>query len=110
MCNPVARNVPSQQPPLRNSHSTAALLRRSLQLFGSCALSPLMLLHKGYYVAHRPTLSACWKSVALIGALNGLQSMRHDSAPRREIRGGAPPQSRVHAQYWHVPSQGLTYI
>ena len=42
-------------------------------LFGSCALSPFMLLKEQYAAYHGPILRENWRTLALIGALNGLQ-------------------------------------
>ena len=80
-------------------------------MFGSCALSPLMLLHQGYYAAHRPTLSACWKSIAIIGALNGLQSMRYDRPriyySKRELPAQPPDLARGPAPRIWLPDLAL---
>ena len=42
-------------------------------LFGSCALSPFMLLAEQYANDHGPILRENWRTLALIGSLNGLQ-------------------------------------
>jgi drug/metabolite transporter (DMT)-like permease len=48
------------------------LLTATHMLFGTCALSPLMLLHEKYYAAHAEMFKL-WPSLALIGVLNGVQ-------------------------------------
>ena len=52
-------------------------------IFGTCALSPLMLLHRGYYDAHAATLGKVLKSVAILGVLNGLQVAANNASLTR---------------------------
>jgi len=42
-------------------------------IFGSFALSPMMLLQEKYSTHHEDILSAEWKRIALVGSLNGFQ-------------------------------------
>ena len=42
-------------------------------IFGSFALSPLMLLHPEYLARHEPLLRHEWRAIVAIGVLNGLQ-------------------------------------